>query len=222
MCMWWEPPRGSSTIGRRSRQDSQYTDKGKGSTANPAYDSTVLGSQRYLDSIPGPTLQITSNLRVMNAMPETGDAKSQAKLDALINFHRQRGARLQEALRTLPDGGWVNCDALVPYGVGSGCGGGAWRQLGRTFDVRPWASRSRSFSRSLCPSRARTLPRRRRTNPASEAISEPRTRQLGVARALRRLPTRLGVSNPAPTCGGGLLAGFRDADPSAGRSGASE
>ena len=97
-------------------------------------------------------------------------------------------------------------------GVGSGCGGGAWRQLSRTFDVRPWGSRSRSSSRSLCPSRTRTLPRRRRTNPASEANSEPRTRQLGVARTLRRLPTRLGVSNPAPTHSGESARAFL-ADP---------
>ena len=42
-----------------------------------------------------------------------------------------------------------------------------------------------------------------RTNPSSEANSEPRTRQLSVvARALRRLPTRLGMSNPAPTHSG--------------------
>ena len=45
-------------------------------------------------------------------MPETNDAESQAKLDALINVHRQRGAWLQEALRTLPVGGWVNRDAV--------------------------------------------------------------------------------------------------------------
>ena len=102
--------------------------------------------------------------------------------------------------------------ARAPYSAGSGCGGGAWRQLGRTFDVRPWASRSRSSSRSLCPSRARTLPRRRRTKPASEANSEPRTRLLGVARALRRFPTRLGVSNPAPTHSGESTRAFL-ADP---------
>jgi len=44
-------------------------------------------------------------------MPETDDTESQAKLDAPVNFHRQRGAQLQEALRTLPDGGWLNRDA---------------------------------------------------------------------------------------------------------------
>ena len=44
-------------------------------------------------------------------MPETTDASTQAKFGALVNFHRQRGARLQEALRTLPDGGWVNRNA---------------------------------------------------------------------------------------------------------------
>ena len=102
----------SDKLVQLSRQALQYTDKEKGSTANPAYDSTVLGSRRYLDLIPDPTSQITSNLRVVNDMPETDDAESQAKLDALINFHRQRGTRFQEALRTLPDGGWVNRGAV--------------------------------------------------------------------------------------------------------------
>ena len=95
-----------------SRQDSQYADKEKGMTANPAYDSTDLTSRQHLELTPDPTSQITSNLRAVKDMPETDDAKSHAKLDALINFHRQRGARLQEALRTLPDGGWVNRDAV--------------------------------------------------------------------------------------------------------------
>ena len=45
-------------------------------------------------------------------MPKTADAESQAKLGERLDFHRQRGARLQEALRTLPDGGWVNRDAV--------------------------------------------------------------------------------------------------------------
>ena len=108
---------------------------------------------------------------------------------------------------------WVAVTRARARRTGSGCGGGAWRQLGRTFDVRPWASRSRSSSRSLCPSRARTLPRRRRTNPASEANLEPRTRQLGVARALlRRVPASLGVSNPAPTHSGESARAFL-ADP---------
>ena len=102
----------SGKLVQLSRQDSQYTDKEKGRTSNPAYDSTVLGSRRHLDFILDPTSQITSNLRVVDDMPETDDAESQAKLDALVNYYRQRGARLREAPRRLPDGGWVNRDAV--------------------------------------------------------------------------------------------------------------
>jgi hypothetical protein len=45
-------------------------------------------------------------------MPETTDAESQAKLGELLDFHRQHGARLQEVLWTLPDGGWVSRDTV--------------------------------------------------------------------------------------------------------------
>ena len=102
----------SDKLVQLSRQDSQYTDKEKGRSWNHAYDPTNPASRQYNELTPDPTSQITSNKRVVDDMPETDDAESQAKLDALINFHRQRGARLQEALRTLPDGGWVNRDAV--------------------------------------------------------------------------------------------------------------
>ena len=94
-------------------------------TANPAYDSTDPTSRPHLELMPAPTSQITSNLKVVKDMPATTDAESQTKLDALTNFHRQRSARRQEALRTLPDGGWVNRDA-VPEDRRSNPG--SWRE----------------------------------------------------------------------------------------------
>ena len=123
------------------RQDSQCTDKEKGWAWNPNYDSTDPNSQQYDELTPDPTSQITSNLRVINSMPETDDAESQAKLDALINFHRQRGARLQEALRTLSDGGWVNRDA-VPEDSRSNPG--SWRE---TAPSPVWRNVFRGFAK---------------------------------------------------------------------------
>ena len=89
----------SGKLVQLSRQDSQYTDKEKGRTSNPAYDSTVLGSRRHLDFILDPTSQITSNLRVVDDMPETDDAESQESsmhwsttiVSAAHGFEKHRG-----------------------------------------------------------------------------------------------------------------------------------
>ena len=41
-------------------------------------------------------------------MGETSPAETEAKIEALLEFHRRRGRKLRSAQRTLPDGAWVN------------------------------------------------------------------------------------------------------------------
>ena len=41
-------------------------------------------------------------------MGETSPTETEAKVEALLEFHRQRGLKLRSAQRTLPDGAWAN------------------------------------------------------------------------------------------------------------------
>ena len=85
--------------------------------------------------------------------------------------------------------------------------------VGHSTSARGPAARALLHDRFALRGHGRCLGGGERTPPrSSEANSEPRTRQLGVARALRRLPTRLGVSNPAPTHSGESARAFL-ADP---------
>ena len=56
------------------------------------------------DAHPAPTDGIT----YIRLMDETSPAETEAKVEALLDFHRKRGLKLRAAARTLPDGAWVN------------------------------------------------------------------------------------------------------------------
>ena len=51
----------------------------------------------------GPT-----GLTVIDALPETTQVQMVNKSDILLDFHRNRGFKVRDAQRTLPDGAWVN------------------------------------------------------------------------------------------------------------------
>ena len=56
------------------------------------------------EALPAPTDGIT----YIRLMGETSPAETEAKVEALLDFHRKRGLKLRAAARTLPDGAWVN------------------------------------------------------------------------------------------------------------------
>ena len=56
------------------------------------------------DALPAPTDGIT----YIRLMAETSPTETEAKVEALLDFHRRRGLKLRVAARTLPDGAWVN------------------------------------------------------------------------------------------------------------------
>ena len=49
-----------------------------------------------------------TGLTAIYALPETDQAEIDIKSDALLDFHRNRGFKVRDAQRTLPDGAWVN------------------------------------------------------------------------------------------------------------------
>ena len=82
--------------------------------------------------------------------------------------------------------------------------------VGHSTSARGPAARALLHDRFALRGRGRCLGGGERTPPRRPTQSL--ARQLGVARALRRLPTRLGVSNPAPTHSGESARAFL-ADP---------
>ena len=50
----------------------------------------------------------TDGITYIEMMGETSPAETEAKVEALLDFHRKRGLKLRAAARTLPDGAWVN------------------------------------------------------------------------------------------------------------------
>ena len=49
-----------------------------------------------------------TGLTAIYALPETDQAEIDNKSEALLDFHRERGFKVRDAQRTLPDGAWVN------------------------------------------------------------------------------------------------------------------
>ena len=49
-----------------------------------------------------------TGLTATNALPETDQVEIDIKSDALLDLHRNRGFKVRDAQRTLPDGAWVN------------------------------------------------------------------------------------------------------------------
>ena len=50
----------------------------------------------------------TTGLTAISALPETDQAEINIKSEALLELHRNRGFKVKDAQRTLPDGAWVN------------------------------------------------------------------------------------------------------------------
>ena len=49
-----------------------------------------------------------TGITAIYALPETTPDEVAARPEALLDFHRDRGFKLRDTQRTLPDGAWVN------------------------------------------------------------------------------------------------------------------
>ena len=73
------------------------------SLSDEQYTAAELGESPRPGAAPPP-----EGITFIRLMAETDIPETEAKVEALLEFHRRRGLKLRAAQRTLPDGAWVN------------------------------------------------------------------------------------------------------------------